>query len=717
MVISSIVEEAARKRINESRPERIRVWKAIKSGRPLDAEENTMRKLRRLQSASGVNTEQATRLADYDLSVLKSLSGERRLGAERIQGRSTDFVGVSFVELAKAASGTVGRVIQNNGNPLGSGFMISESLFLTNNHVILDKSQSMNLLVEFNYEMDHIENPKPVSSFSLDPDAFFLSSPESELDFTIIAIGKKINGQKDLSEFGYCPLLDTDDKHVLSEFVNIIQHPRGDYKQIVIRENRIVARLGDFLHYVADTEEGSSGSPVFNDQWEVIALHHWGGPSMESGPDGSELNKEVNEGIRISQIVSKLRSSGEMLEEQQRLLINSALNVSFRYPSILKGNLISNIVTTALPVTEDKTRSEADSGPETKSSGDVSWEIPLTISVKLGDINPHTIELYPATQKVLGYADAVNSQGEAITIDRNYQNRNGYNPNFLTGNSIPLPKLNSSQIELAARKNEIVEGEDPYELKYQHFSIVMNSLRRMAFFTAVNIDGSTLISIDRDTGEPRSFAEASEKWYDDPRIDSNAQSDQTLYSNQRPRLFDRGHLVRREDPNWGTPSRAKRANADTFHFTNCSTQESKFNQSAQLWQGIEKYVLDNARAEREKISVFTGPVFEEGDPLYRYTKVPKQFWKIIARLERGKLLATGLLADQSDRIQRLPERIGGEKFDDTSKVVEFQTTISTIERLTGLDFGPLRNHDTFQQGAESLGEDRILVTQFRDLKL
>lgn len=718
MVISPIVEEAARRRINESQTERNRVWKAIKSGRPLDAEDSTLRKLRRFQSASGVNTEQAKKLAEYEPSVLKSLSGERRLGAERIQGRSTDFVGVSFIELAKAASGTVGRVIHNNGNPIGSGFMISDSLFLTNNHVILDKSKSKNLQIEFNYEMDYNENPKPVSRFSLDADTFFLSSPESELDFTIIAIGKKINGQRDLSDFGYCPLLDSDDKHVLSEFVNIIQHPGGDYKQIVIRENRIVTRLENFLHYVADTEEGSSGSPVFNDQWEVIALHHWGGPSMESGPDGSELNKDINEGIRISRIVSKLKSSGEILGEQQRLLINSALKISFRHPSILKENLNANMETSTLSqLPEDITGSESKLVPETKSNGEVSWEIPLTVSLKLGNIKPPAIDLQPATQKILKHDSTASSQSEAITIDRDYQNRNGYNPNFLLGSSIPFPKLHSSQIEHAARKKEIAEGEDPYELKYQHFSIVMNSLRRMAFFTAVNIDGSTSIHVDRDTGEPESFAEASEKWYNDPRIDSDAQSDQTLYSNQRPRLFDRGHLVRREDPNWGTPTRAKRANADTFHFTNCSTQESKFNQSAQLWQGIEKYILDNARAEREKISVFTGPVFEEDDPIYRYTRVPKQFWKILARLEGGQLLATGLIADQSDRIQRLPERMGGESFDDTSKVVEFQTTISAIERLTGLDFGLLRNHDTFQQGPESLEGDRILVTQFRDLKL
>jgi endonuclease G len=308
------------------------------------------------------------------------------------------------------------------------------------------------------------------------------------------------------------------------------------------------------------------------------------------------------------------------------------------------------------------------------------------------------------------------ASAEAIQIDPNYANRSGYNPNFLSHYTVTLPELSDNQKTQAARKLKVNHGDDPYELKYQHFSIVMNAKRRMAFFTAVNIDGSKWIAIDRTTGEP-SKAEAREIWFEDPRIEHVAQCDQSLYDNQIPkRVFDRGHMVRRLDPTWGTPNRAKRANADTFHFTNCTTQESAFNQQSQYWQGIENYVLDNAKAEDERVSVFTGPVFADDDPDYRYVKVPNKFWKILIREDNGQLLATALLADQSARIRRLPERLS-EAFDDLSKVAEYQTSVREVERLTGLDFGSLLDHDTFEQGPERIVASKVKLESFDDIKL
>jgi endonuclease G, mitochondrial len=74
--------------------------------------------------------------------------------------------------------------------------------------------------------------------------------------------------------------------HSLGEVANIVQHPDGRLKEVVLRENRLVARLDTVLHYVADTEPGSSGSPVFNNQWQAIALHHWGGPWRQKATIG-----------------------------------------------------------------------------------------------------------------------------------------------------------------------------------------------------------------------------------------------------------------------------------------------------------------------------------------------------------------------------------------------------------------------------------------------
>jgi endonuclease G len=87
--------------------------------------------------------------------------------------------------------------------------------------------------------------------------------------------GVAVRGRPELlAPFGFNRLIESEGKAIIGDFVTIVQHPRGAKKQIALRENRIVDVPERFLHYSADTEPGSSGSPVFNDQWEIVALHH-----------------------------------------------------------------------------------------------------------------------------------------------------------------------------------------------------------------------------------------------------------------------------------------------------------------------------------------------------------------------------------------------------------------------------------------------------------
>ena len=89
-------------------------------------------------------------------------------------------------------------------------------------------------------------------------------------------------------------------KVIAGDFITIVQHPEGQKKQVALRDNRVVDVFDEFLHYEADTQPGSSGSPVFNDQWELVALHHASVPA----PDHPELGKFVNEGIRVSRLLA-----------------------------------------------------------------------------------------------------------------------------------------------------------------------------------------------------------------------------------------------------------------------------------------------------------------------------------------------------------------------------------------------------------------------------
>jgi endonuclease G, mitochondrial len=85
--------------------------------------------------------------------------------------------------------------------------------------------------------------------------------------------------------------------------VNIVGHPDARPKEIALRDNGLLNQLENFLHYKTDTEPGNSGSPVFNDQWEVVALHHAGVPGV-----GSE-EWVANEGARVSKLLAWLHGA------------------------------------------------------------------------------------------------------------------------------------------------------------------------------------------------------------------------------------------------------------------------------------------------------------------------------------------------------------------------------------------------------------------------
>jgi endonuclease G len=702
------IASAARARIEgkEGTEQREKTIEAIRSGKPLDAEESEPRKVQRFKAVANVSDETATRLARGESPDNLGLKGEAKSGAERIQGKSDDFVGVSFLDLARKAANAVGRVVFNDLSPVGSGFLISDRLFITNNHVIPDLAAARRLLVEFSYELDITGKPLEPTRFRFDPDACFITNARDDLDFTIVAVGERLIGSRAIKEFGCCPLLATSDKHIKGEFVNIIQHPDGNYKMVVVRENNVVARLGSVLHYFADTSPGSSGSPVFNDQWEVIALHHWGEPHREiEMPDGKPLRKDVNEGIRISALAAQLEKALQDATPQMRRLFDGVVDLERREDTEPVRHPI------ALEPEREETGGVSNEIAVLSPDGTASWTIPIHVSIRLGTAAPGAGASTASADR-----EPVSDEfgDEAVVIDRKYSNRKGYDPDFLDEHEVPLPKLSSAMKAKTAKLKNPADGADPFELKYEHFSLVVNKERRMAWFTASNIDGGTWKGINRKTGDFER-AEATEKWFDDPRIDEDAQCNQKdHYDNQKPkRVFDRGHLVRRQDPSWGTKARARRGNNDTFHFANCTPQEIDFNERKKFWQGIETWILeDSAVADGDKVCVFTGPVLADDDPQYRDIKVPMRFWKIVVFERDGELRSVGLVASQKERIKLIPGGVP-ESLNDPSPVAEYQKSIADIEQMTGLDFGKVTTADTFE-GDEAVNKK---LESFEEIKL
>ncbi|SPF06510.1 endonuclease [Streptomyces sp. MA5143a] len=245
--------------------------------------------------------------------------GSDVLGLERLIGRN-NLTPVAFLEEGALVSRSVGRVTINGpGGGHGTGFMVSPSLLLTNNHVLRSQEEARRSEVAFSLQAGIDGRPLTPAVFQLEPQRFFVT--DRELDFSLVAVAERGARGEALASFGRLTLSEAQGTVVVGEYVNIIQHPRGEPKQLALRENQIVDILDRFTHYESDTREGSSGSPVFNDQWEVVALHHSAVPKTDAEgrplsvdgvpwtPDMGDdrLAWKANEGVRISRVLRALR--------------------------------------------------------------------------------------------------------------------------------------------------------------------------------------------------------------------------------------------------------------------------------------------------------------------------------------------------------------------------------------------------------------------------
>jgi endonuclease G len=272
------------------------------------------------------------------------------------------------------------------------------------------------------------------------------------------------------------------------------------------------------------------------------------------------------------------------------------------------------------------------------------------------------------------------------SVPEDYSGRLGYSATF-TGHSIPLPVVDNKRDVLTFPW----KGRQESVLKYQHFSVVMSRSRRLCIYSAVNIDGS----------KPRRGKRP--PWRLDGRIPASQQIREECYGAEP--LFSRGHMTRREDPIWGTAREAELGNADSMHVTNTVPQMQPFN--AGIWLALESYALENARTDKMRISVFTGPFFRANDPVREGVRIPRSFWKVMAFVhdKTRKLCATGYTMSQEDFL-RDEEFVFG-------RHQTAQTRIADIEQRAGVSFGRLAALDPLKGNERGLAAPLTDPSQIR----
>ncbi|GAA2000814.1 DNA/RNA non-specific endonuclease [Microbacterium ulmi] len=290
---------------------------------------------------------------------------------------------------------------------------------------------------------------------------------------------------------------------------------------------------------------------------------------------------------------------------------------------------------------------------------------------------------------IAAVAGATEAAGDGQHGPDQLADRAGYDPAFLGGGdlSAPWPGLPADvEGDLARPSDE--SASQPFELRYTHFGVKFSRSRKQPRMTAVNIDGRHPVAIKR----------GSDRWFHDGRIPRDIQLGKNDYAHPD---IDRGHMVRRQDPNWddtlpaggpGVSEIAQRANDDTFHYTNAAVQHGDLNSGARQWLGLEDYILNSAKTHGFTACVFTGPVLRDDDPeIAAGVVAPREFFKLVVMESavEGTLHATAYVLSQGEMIRDLLEERG------RTEAVEgfelgayrtFQVAIADLAAVTGYDF-------------------------------
>jgi hypothetical protein len=197
----------------------------------------------------------------------------------------------------------------------GTGWLITRDLVVTNHHVVNARNQS-----EQNAADDDLarQSAGTIAKFDFDTaDADGIDvgvhrleawAPLKGLDFAILRLAAPMIDRAPLRLWPQ-PLT-----HVDGDYrpVNIIQHPGGEAKSVAFRNNLVTATDDSTVRYFTDTLKGSSGSPVFDDAWSVVALHR-GALDAPNVQFQGRTTAVVNFGTQITAILAHLEHSNPAL--------------------------------------------------------------------------------------------------------------------------------------------------------------------------------------------------------------------------------------------------------------------------------------------------------------------------------------------------------------------------------------------------------------------
>jgi endonuclease G len=622
------------------------------------------------------------------------------LAFERYIG-TNDLLPINYLAIGSMQARAVGRIRyfdkREHKTAFATGFMVSPEIMMTNHHVFpVDDvagfvAMADDATIEFNYEFDVSGKLGEPVVHALDPNAFFHSS--KDLDLALVAVRPPdISGRHQLSQQGYLVLNGDLGKAGIGESATIIQHPDGQQKQIALRSNEVVDNsLAEVIVYKSDTAQGSSGAPVFNSEWQVIALHSAGVAKKDQ--QGNYLDKDdkiipiiqgsidearvvwlSNRGVRISAIMKHLKAApGVATHPLGQIFSSPAYTDNRSFVALSDPKPLETERNLAQPIA---------SAPAAPSAA------PVEIRISIGG-GPAVVTSAPASGPALQGAPAIFEVEKKLEDDQDFTTCEGYQAEFLD-NRIPMPKPSE---KLRKKLAFLQDNPSAYILKYHHYSTMQHAVRRVPVVSAVNVPRKYRY-------EALGKESRKDNWLRDNRIDYDAQLDDAWYAKSG---FDKGHLSRREDAEWGTSMAAAKTAADmTCSYANAAPQVPALNRAIfgyhGKWGTLEQKLLEEGikleEGKSSRISIFAGPLFDDDDPVYASVQVALSFFKIVAWYnDDGVLRATAFRLSQ----ERLVGNIEFEELHFDQLLKTEQKPITWIEDRTGLEFpNVLKKADTHE---------------------
>jgi endonuclease G len=578
-------------------------------------------------------------------------------GHERIIGES-DLTSINYLDRGRRAAASVCRIRApaEGGEWYGTGFLVGPRLLMTNHHVLGNEDEASQAEAEFGYEHDLDGVLREPIQFNLRPHEIFFTDPE--LDVTFVAVAPLSESGIPLDRYGWLQLLPPSGKGIDKEWVTIIQHPNGGPKQISIRSNRIVrlpkGSVADsvrehFIHYLTDTEPGSSGSPVLNDQWQVIAVHHKAVPAPSSVRKSKAGKPQIfigNEGVRVSSIY-------DMLEE-------------LRFENTHAGHVLTRL---------EEGLGLAPIPKTTRTSSEALFE---------RDAKPFAITRW---KKAAGI---------------------GYDPDFLSVKLDLGPIYAKAKAE--GRVAPLLRGSGN-ELAYHRFSVVVHAKRKFALLTAVNIHGDMLQHPGERPGQWRVDGRMDKKYQPAGNFYEEKGAREKVYFSRGHlvRRFDPswGHSGREarlgDQDTFHYPNAAPQF--QTYNNVDWGDLEDYILDRAQTLE--KKMTVLQGPIFRRRDPLYGKK--RKGGPW----RIPLTYWKIaVLQKKPGQIVAAAFMIGQTQYVQALYEaKIFKNLSPYTLQELrsnKIQTTIRVIEEESQLDFSAIRRFDA-QGSLESTRQARMIL--------